>query len=130
MAKTKFLEGSTYREPAITVQVKELLSFEEKICNIRNRIPGPLRRLLGLVLFVPVFIVSFIVTICLSPIVWIVTGKIDKHCDRQPKSIHGFDQYFITIPLLRGTSALFGDNDVYEDIRLGKRKKINQSELE
>lgn len=108
----------SYRTPAVLKE--EPLSFEEKISNFRKTIPGPIRRILGLLLFVPVHVVSFVLAVVMAPFVWILYGEVDRHCAKFTGPAHG---YYTTGPLLSGTNVLFYDDDVYRDVRLRKRTK-------
>lgn len=71
-------------------------------------------------LFVPVHVVSFVLAVVMAPFVWILYGEVDRHCAKFTGPAHG---YYTTGPLLSGTNVLFYDDDVYRDVRLGKRTK-------
>src|SRR5690606_12346084 len=67
-----------YRDKAEVPKEKKMepeLSFEEKIIKARMRIPGPIRRISAIVLFVPVMAVSFVLAVVLAPLCWIATGS-------------------------------------------------------
>lgn len=119
-AKKSDVSIGPYRDKAEVPKEKKMepeLLFEEKIIKARMRIPGPIRRISAIVLFVPVMAVSFVFAVVLAPLCWIATGSFTVFWD------FGEDQYshhrsLCRNPLLRGTTALFFDkSELYRRIR-------------
>lgn len=98
---------TTYREsakPEVKV-VPYVRTLEEVIIETREHIPGPIRRLLGLVTIIPVFTCSFLLSIATVPFAWVLFGDAVKcfdsvvdHCCRS-----SLDR----VPVIRGTVALY-----------------------
>jgi hypothetical protein len=89
------------------------LSFEEKVILAKNRIPGPLRRILGVLLFPPLVVLSMF----LVPVFWIIFGDLEKITDIVPCGLKKYRH----VLHLRGTYPLFfGDLSFYERVNLGE----------
>lgn len=83
--------------------------LEERIVAARQRLPGPIRRLLFLLLVVPVILGSFLLFLVAAPICWVLTGSVESIIDYIV--VDEPDHYIVLdeVPLLRGTCALFWD---------------------
>lgn len=109
---------ATYRTAAKT---KALLPcFEDRVVAFRQAIPGPLRRLFGALLFVPIHIVSFALAILVGVASWIIWADFEKFWAIQGVEYQGRGHYE-RLALLRGTNALYGydDPEFYPEIREG-----------
>jgi len=97
--------------------MKPELFFEEKIIQARMRVPGPIRRIAGIVLFVPVVAISFLLAVLIAPFCWIATGSLKVFWDYGNER-YLYQESLCRNPFLRGTTSLFFDNrEVYEKIR-------------
>lgn len=99
---------TTYRESAKpeVKAVPYVRILEEVIIETREHIPGPIRRLLGLVTIVPVFICSFLLSIATVPFTWVLFGNAMKCFDSVVDQIGSYRKVQ-TIPLIRGTFVLY-----------------------
>jgi hypothetical protein len=94
----------------------EKIPFEVRLCLFRRKIPGPIRRLLGALFLVPVFVISAILAVVvLMPIAWILADKegvdlvLERSCwinDYRPLNLSFRSE---CLPLVRGTYYLFFD---------------------
>lgn len=99
------------------------LIYEEKVFLFRKMIPGPFRRTLGLIFFIPFFFVSACFFTFGWFVSWILTGKFNTFQDRVFSTEHGSPLgvraarardrnpnqilYYTTTYWLRGATALF-----------------------
>jgi hypothetical protein len=113
------LTNHPYRNSSKAEVVKKVYKRtpEEVIQSFRRKIPGPLRRLLAVVLIVPTYVLSALLAVFIvAPTLYILTGKwkcwFDLYGDRDSDSPR------IT---LRGTHSLFFDLDKWQ-IKYLRRK--------
>lgn len=102
------------------VKPKSDLLFEEKVLKLRKALPGPVRRLLAIILFVPIIALAFLFAIVSVPFAWIASGNAAWIWDRSYYDAGHYtcNRRWQYIPLLRGTTALFWDKeDFYSGIR-------------
>lgn len=112
--------SQTYRTSAKPLPEKEKLSFEEKIGIFRGKIPGPIRRILGVILIAPLFAISFAVALLiLVPISWV------SFADFRLLDKVGSHRGYCRNVLIPGTSILFGFEPIslYRGIRLREIKE-------
>ncbi len=109
---------------------KEITSFEEKIYALRAFLPGPIRRLMAIFLFLPIYVISFILAFfILAPVSWILFGDTTKWWDKTYYESSGYQYAECWMPacFVKGTIALFTDRlEFYRGIRTGKVKKARQ----
>lgn len=113
-------------KPPIEKKMKPNLFFEEKIIQARMKIPGPIRRSMAVVLFLPIIILSFSAAILLAPFCWIIFGDLTYHWDCCYESDqYNFKNCWRREPLLIGTTALFKDKSkFYKQLREGRLHRI------
>lgn len=119
-AKKSGVSIGPYRDKAEVPKEKKMepeLLFEEKIIKARMRIPGPIRRMGAIILFIPVIVVSFVLAVVLAPLCWIATGSSTILWDFAENQ-YSHSRSLYRDPLLRGTTALFFDkSELYKRIR-------------
>ncbi len=102
--------------------------LEERILQWRSQLPGPLRRLLALVFYVPVYVLSFVFACISGPVVWVLLGEIRPAYDAGVQTgAYGNTLYYTPALLMRGTSALFVNYDA-ADIRALRKYRGKKTE--
>lgn len=98
----------SYRE-----QAKEIVDprlFEEKLIDFRREhIPGPVRRILGIIFLIPVYLVSFVLSIPAALIGWIFFANSGKFLSLGWYQGEWDPSGYCRLPLIRGTISLFFD---------------------
>lgn len=103
--------GHPYRGKSGTANQVEhepyVMIYEEKMVHFRDMIPGPIRRTLAILIFIPSLVIGFLLALIFCPLAFIAFGSFDMCVDVEIASPWYNTSHVSRMPVIRGWSCLF-----------------------